>query len=114
MEVNAADYIEFPKDTVTRKRPPASPVAARAQHGASRPLRRRERIPESDRFSRAGIACRVYSQLELVASRWRMSDFRVGMRTLPDFKEPWSVNTGRRLDILNVFAQGVRVYRAIV
>ena len=38
----------------------------------------------------------------------------VGMRTLPDLREPWSVNTGRRLDILNVFAQGVRVHRAIV
>jgi len=38
----------------------------------------------------------------------------VEMRTLPDLREPWSVNTGRRLDILNVFAQGVRVYGAIV
>src|ERR1700722_19828792 len=43
-----------------------------------------------------------------------MSDFGLGMRTLPDLREPWSVNTSRRLDILNVFAQGVRVHPAIV
>jgi len=64
VEVNAAAYLEFPKDTVTRK--PTTGIAgccARATW-ASQPLRRRERIPESDRFSRTGIASRVYSQLE--------------------------------------------------
>jgi len=75
VEVNAADYLEFPKGHGDEKADHRYRRLLRAQHGASRPLRRRERIPESDRFSRAGIACRVYSQLELVASRWRMSDF---------------------------------------
>jgi hypothetical protein len=83
------DYVEFPEDAATGKADHRHRRSLRAQTmGASRPLRRRERLPESDSFSRSrdrlsrvpttGISCYLAGE----------SLISIGMRTLPDLKEP--------------------------
>jgi hypothetical protein len=61
------DYLEFPEEAGDGKsRPPASLVAARADMGSA------GRYASENAYQRAsaeaGIACRVCSQLELVAT----------------------------------------------
>src|ERR1017187_119633 len=71
-----------------KSRPPASPGAARADHGASRPLRCRERLPESDSFSRSGDRLSRVPTTGISCYLAGESPISIGMLTLPDLKEP--------------------------
>jgi len=75
VEVNAADYPEFPKDTVTGRADRRSPVTARAQQWAAGRYAAENAFQRATASAEAGIGCRVYRQLELVASRRGMPDF---------------------------------------
>ena len=82
MNVNAADYLKFPKNTVGKA---DNPVGARNMRPASAA---RERIPESDRFSSAGICRGVNGRISLLLFVAGEYLIWVGMRTSLDLKNP--------------------------